>query len=323
MVVVTFDGRLLHFASDDGTVDIQVPADLVTISPPLGKTARVITLPGGATCETTSFSPVKELERKMNRSSRLRLVYVMESRWRIVIASAVLLCIVIGLFSFLGIPLLAKVVAHRISPASMERISTDTLAWLDSHYFTASALATERKDALQTLFTETSRHIDGSTSYRLEFRKSPYLGPNALALPSGTIVVLDELVQIVENDQELAGIFAHEVSHVKHRHALRQVIQAAGILFMLTLLTGDLTGAASITSTLPVILTQSSYSRRFELEADREAGLYLVAKGWGTKPYRDILARMSENRGLTSGTKILATHPELEKRLRFLENLGK
>ena len=67
---------------------------------------------------------------------------------------------------------------------------------------------------------------------RLEVRSAPQIGANAFALPSGIIVVTDELVALSEDDDELAAVIAHELGHVHHRHIMRTVIQnsAAALL---------------------------------------------------------------------------------------------
>ena len=51
--------------------------------------------------------------------------------------------------------------------------------------------------------------------YTLVFRKSDAIGANAMALPSGTIVVTDGLVTLAEDDREILGVLAHEAGHVR------------------------------------------------------------------------------------------------------------
>ncbi len=322
-VTVIFNGSLLIVRSDDQTLEVSAPVESVAISPPLGRTARVMTFPGGGICETTDFASLLELEQRTGRNTGLRFVHHLESRWKPALVSVAILVLLGTIFTFYGIPYTAKVVANRISPGALERISSETLALLDKRFLGPSRLSAERKAALQDLLADTFRETDGATAYRLEFRKSPAVGPNAFALPSGTIIVLDELVEIAGTEKEIAGVLAHEISHVKHRHALRQVLQSTGILFMISLVTGDFTSTASITSSLPAVLVQSGYSRRFELEADRDAGLYLIAEGWGTRPYRDILAKMAKRKPEPSALSFLSTHPDMAQRLRFLEGLDR
>ena len=49
--------------------------------------------------------------------------------------------------------------------------------------------------------------------YRLEFRYSEGMGANAVALPSGLIIVTDQLVTASHQDDEIIAIMAHEIGH--------------------------------------------------------------------------------------------------------------
>lgn len=108
----------------------------------------------------------------------------------------------------------------------------------------------------------------------LEVRFSKSIGSNAFALPGGTIVVTDQMLELIVgagNDisfalaDELAGVLAHEIGHVEKRHFTRRLMRDAFI----TALTGGLFGDFSAVVTLaPSILVQSEYSRAMETEAD-------------------------------------------------------
>ena len=74
---------------------------------------------------------------------------------------------------------------------------------------------------------------------RLEFRTIPDLGANAFALPSGIVVVTDDLVASAASDEELLAVLAHELGHIQHRHALRGVLQTSIIPLLLAAITGD------------------------------------------------------------------------------------
>ena len=72
------------------------------------------------------------------------------------------------------------------------------------------------------------------------------LKANAFALPSGIVVLTDELEALAQHDDELSAVFAHEIGHVVHRHSMRMVIQhSASALLMLGLL-GDVNSATSV-----------------------------------------------------------------------------
>ena len=55
--------------------------------------------------------------------------------------------------------------------------------------------------------------------YRLELRSGEALGANALALPSGIVIMTDDLVALAKSDDEIGAVMAHELGHVRGRHA--------------------------------------------------------------------------------------------------------
>ena len=72
----------------------------------------------------------------------------------------------------------------------------------------------------------------------------------------------------VGSDDELLAVLAHEIGHVRGRHAMRLVLQNSGLAVLLTALAGDAVGVTFLAVALPSMLLQSGYSRQFETEAD-------------------------------------------------------
>ena len=69
--------------------------------------------------------------------------------------------------------------------------------------------------------------MDTGLPLRLELRAGGAIGPNAFALPSGIIMVTDELVRIAEHPEEFESVLAHEAGHMVHRHSLRMLLQGS------------------------------------------------------------------------------------------------
>ena len=125
--------------------------------------------------------------------------------------------------------------------------------------------------------------------YRLEFRTGGIIGANAFALPGGIMVVTDELVKLAKNDTEIIAVLAHELGHVKRRHAFRQSIQGVLSGLVLAAITGDVSAVAS---GLPAALMQMRYSRLHELEADMFALTALQKACLPPRSFADILMRL-------------------------------
>jgi len=110
--------------------------------------------------------------------------------------------------------------------------------------------------------------------------KNPLL--NAFAYPNGAIYVHTGILAKMDNEAQLSTLLGHEMTHVTHRHAVRQfrtvknttaflaTIQMASVPFGVY---GDL---ANILGTVGVMASITGYSREMETEADK-VGLGLMA----------------------------------------------
>jgi len=136
--------------------------------------------------------------------------------------------------------------------------------------------------------------------------------PNAFALPGGKIFLLDGLIQKAESPDEIAGVLAHELGHVKHRDHLRQLIQTGGTSFLFGLLFGDVSGAGAVIFASRTLLN-ASYSREAEQNADNFAIDVMHKLGRSPKPMGDLLLRVTGAQANKSYT-ILASHPMTEAR---------
>jgi Zn-dependent protease with chaperone function len=137
--------------------------------------------------------------------------------------------------------------------------------------------------------------------------------PNAFALPGGKVFVLNALIDKAESPDELAGILAHELGHLKHHDNMRGLIYNGGTSFLIGLLFGDVTGSSAVIFASRSVV-EASYSREAETAADTFAIDIMHALGRSPKPAAELMFRITgkEGGGLTS---ILASHPLTEDRL--------
>lgn len=136
---------------------------------------------------------------------------------------------------------------------------------------------------------------------------------NAIALPGGQIIVFRGLLDLTQQPDELAGVLAHELTHIGERHVTAAMIRGAGIGVLATMLTGDASGALASGAAM---VFASSYSRDDEAAADR-GGLGLLAKaGIGNAGFATFFERMEgrESKGDVLPTWI-SSHPETTARL--------
>jgi Zn-dependent protease with chaperone function len=217
-----------------------------------------------------------------------------------------------------GIPMLAQAVANRIPYSATEGLSAEMLASLDKRMFTPTALAPERRAALEAAFS-TLTLPPGAGKYRLVFRKSDAIGANAIALPSGTIVVTDALVTLAKDDREVVGVLAHEAGHVDRRHGLRSILQNSLMGLVIAMVAGDL---SSLAAAAPAALLEANYSRELEREADAYAVQVLRQNGIPVQHLANMLRRLDESSGtaqMAGALTYLSSHPATSERLAALD----
>jgi Zn-dependent protease with chaperone function len=137
--------------------------------------------------------------------------------------------------------------------------------------------------------------------------------PNAFALPGGRIYLLQGLLAKAENPDEIAGVFAHELGHVRHRDSTRNLIHNGGTSFLLGLLFGDITGSSAMIFASRTLLAKS-YSREAEQGADTFAIDVMHRLGRSPRPMGELLFRITGKEG-DDAISILASHPLTEDRL--------
>ena len=133
---------------------------------------------------------------------------------------------------------------------------------------------------------------------------------NAFALPGGQVVLFEGLIKKATSPEEVAGVLAHEIGHVEHRHALRRMVRAAGVGFLASMLSG---GVVSDFSQQLVVL---DFSREMEAQADEAALEALSDAGIAAGGFADFFDRLAEENdednsffGGDAFESLLATHP--------------
>jgi Zn-dependent protease with chaperone function len=291
--------------------------DAIHISEVLGNSPRLIRFSDGAFCEVTDHETLRALFAKHGVSPSRVSQWESSFGWIAAGAAAFMLALIVGYLY--GIPMVAKVVADRVPAGATNRLSTEVLAFFDGRLFVPSELPRSRQQQLESAFRglalpATARH----SSYALQFRKSDIIGANALALPSGTIIVTDGLVELARDDREILAVLAHEAGHVDHRHGLRSILQNSIIGLVIAWFIGDV---SSIAAAAPTALLEANYSRELEREADVYAVEVLRANRIPVSHFAEILRRLdlsADGPESTSAFEYLSSHPTTPERIRLL-----
>jgi Zn-dependent protease with chaperone function len=120
------------------------------------------------------------------------------------------------------------------------------------------------------------------------------------------------LLAKAENADEIAGVLAHELGHLKHRDNMRGLIRNGGTSFLVGLLFGDITGSSALIFASRSLVT-SSHSREAEQDADGFSIDVMHRLGRPTKPMGELLVRVTGKEG--KGLSIISSHPLSEDRL--------
>jgi Zn-dependent protease with chaperone function len=136
--------------------------------------------------------------------------------------------------------------------------------------------------------------------------------PNAFALPGGKVYMFKGLLAKAESADEIAGVLAHELGHLKHRDNMRGLIRNGGTSFLVGLLFGDITGSSALIFASRSLVT-SSHSREAEQDADDFSMEVMHKLGRPTKPMGELLVRVTGKEG--KGLSIISSHPLSEDRL--------
>jgi Zn-dependent protease with chaperone function len=137
--------------------------------------------------------------------------------------------------------------------------------------------------------------------------------PNALALPGGKIFVFDSLIAKANGPDEIAGVIAHELGHLKHRDNMRGLIYNGGTSFLIGLLFGDITGSSAVIFASRTLVT-SAHSREAETAADTFSIQMMQKLGRPPKAMGELMLRVTGKEG-GRGLTIISTHPLTEDRL--------
>ncbi len=306
-VWVTVQDNVLHInvAGEARTFALSA----IEVQAKLGSAKRIVDLPDGARLEAAD---INELEAAMPSKTAFFWagLHYLENHLGWVLIALCLTVFVGWAFIQHGVPKLAEAVANATPPHMELRLGEQVLAGFDHKfgYFSPSKTNKTRQTKIAASLGDLCTKVDCPT-YRLEFRDGGVIGANAFALPGGIMVVTDDLVTLAKNDTEIVAVLAHELGHVKRRHAFRQSIQGTISGLVLAAATGDV---SSMASSLPTALVQMQYSRQHELEADAFALQALQKACLPPKAFAEILFRL-QNQAIDGDEGAETRHQKEEK----------
>ncbi|HKX64390.1 MAG TPA: M48 family metallopeptidase, partial [Rhizomicrobium sp.] len=250
------------------------------------------------------------------------LLHRLEQSWRLVLIALVCVGAATAAFAFYGVPAAAGWLARHTPSSVADYTGRQTLQALDKIALKPSKTPAAVQKRYRALFTATAAAAPrGEQGYRLLFRDAPAIGPNAFALPDGSVVLTDQMIALIQKDEEIEGVFAHEMSHIDRAHGLQRIYQASLVPAAIAFITGDASQIGQIAAILPGLLLQSAYSRGFEQQADDDAAKQLHRMGKRVAPLAELLERLEKKlcgRQEGCGPNWLGSHPDTTERAAWL-----
>ncbi len=304
----------IEFFSDgvvqvSGDLNFQSNIDDIEFSQRVGNTHRVLRFPDLSVAYSFDNDTIdKVLKEFKNQKS---IIYLLESKMKYAIFSGIFLIVTTIFFLTVGSSYVANMIS-KIVPYSMEKSLSDrTLLLLDDYILEKSDLNQSRQDEIREIFKSVTKN---NPKYHLHFRKG--ISENAFALPSGDIVISDELIKFSKNDNDMIyGVLAHEMGHVVNKHLMKILVKSAISSAIISYFTGDI---SSLAVTLSTSALNAKNSRAFEHEADVYAKKRMLEANKSPKHLADFFIRIDKKHHLDKNSNFFSSHPSDKDRIEYL-----
>lgn len=248
---------------------------------------------------------------------------------RAVILGSVL---IFSLFAYRYSLNLAIPMVVNVFPVSWEQeIGENSYQALNKSVFEKTGLSATRVERLKSQASQIAL-ANGFESPQILFHKSELIGANALAFPGGPIVVTDDLVELLQDDNLIVSVIAHEFAHIQERHSLQQIIEILGVAAATSVILGSNDMFLEEASVVGIDLWASKKSRAFEKEADLLALKYMETAKLDRAVFARALEKLTEHYCSSTNSKSVqncmeqsksgwfASHPSGTERIHYLSH---
>lgn len=240
-------------------------------------------------------------------------------RRKYIIPLVMLITLVVGGTWFIAYPAVDMAVA--VTPISVDReVGKIAIADLVQNEVSDPVVT----GAIQKIVDRLTKHVpEKEFHFNVHVIDNPMI--NAFAAPGGEIVVMTGLIKESDSAEEVAGVLAHEISHVTERHGLEKIYRQAIFIIALNVIVGDAGALAEIALDGASNLANLGFSRSMEREADLEGHHLLVKAGIDPSGLRSFFEKLAEKHEHNENTavRLLSTHPLSKDRVHYLEEKEK
>lgn len=293
------------------------PLRAVQIDAALGRADRKLTFEDGTVFETADHEGFQKIEGQTHGARLHRL-----ERFGPHLIGFAIACLAAAYVLWrYGLDLLAALAVAATPQIVVEQIDRGTLRTLDLVMAEPTTLMKDDQARVRVIYERVVDALPQSEkdarSFTLLFRDLPNAGPNAFALPGGTMVMTDDLVRAFPDENVLAGILGHEIGHVVEEHGLRRLYRSLGAYVLIAFLAGE-TGPLMEDLLLEGnALLALSYGRKQETSADRFGLALSHDAGFDPSGLKVFFKKLSEKTG--DEPQWSSTHPSHDKRIDAIE----
>lgn len=227
-----------------------------------------------------------------------------------------------------GLPDLGDVAQASFTPAQERRLGESIMREIraDPSYYDEPELT----DYINKLGNRLGARAEGRQDLEFFLIKEPQI--NAFALPGGFIGVNTGLLLAAQSESEVAGVLAHEITHVTQRHIARMIATQKGsavatiatlaAAILLSRVSSEAGQAALAFGTAGNIQSQLNFTRENEREADRIGLQLLEQAGFDPRGMASFFERLQRATRFyeTAAPSYLRTHPVTYERIADIQN---
>lgn len=141
---------------------------------------------------------------------------------------------------------------------------------------------------------------------------------NAFCAPGGFIYVYTGIIKFLDNEDQFAGVMAHEIAHADRRHATDNLMKAHGINLLLQLVLGKNSNNQIVQ--VANGLLNLKFSRNHENEADEYSVIYLCNTNYRSDGAAGFFEKMLSTGKGSQVPAFMSTHPNSENRIQNIRN---
>jgi predicted Zn-dependent protease len=149
-------------------------------------------------------------------------------------------------------------------------------------------------------------------------------GVNAFASPGGIVHITRGALGLIRSEAELAGVLAHEIGHVAHKHTVNAIKKNKAVQLGTSEATSDRGPfLGKFANKAYEMVLENKFDRGDEMDADKVSVALTEKAGYAPGTLATFLARLDErNRDQPAQNGLFASHPETKERIDTLKKLA-